>query len=699
MRKVLLVWCLMVLILGTVGNGVGLASNKEFKDVASNYWAKKEIEYLTSLGIIAGYQNGHFGINDHVKRGQAAVMVTRALKLKLGDGSKVTYKDVKGKHWAQKEIEALVREKIFSPKGTTFQPEKSLTRGEMAAILVNAYKLTADNVSSFKDVPTEHPYVKEILILAANGITTGYEDGTFKPNQPVTRTQFAVFFSRVLNEEFLPGYEKQPEVDQNGNLIVRKLTVDGKMVTLDKPFVLRNDHWYAPVHILEKIGFAIQGTEAVMVKGLGMDFEIKPGKGSIWLGSTHFTWDQPVIKENGTLIIPAFEIIQALGFSFVYFPDEQRIEIKGNGDVISKLRKELPQSLMTVLHKEVPYWQWTKKDQDYLAKQQLDGTVDPARLSQEMSIIMDAYAKTEKERVLTKGMIFYGMHVNGKLDALSRGIEARYRLLKKVSTYQYPVAGESGAIGGFWFNNMEYSPLVTDNSYRVYVDEDQNLLNEIQKSTFNFAPFQGLVIHGNPFSIRTKLSENEYFHTAGMAAGKTLMMVVNSSVGTFYHELGHNWADMYLSGDYSEYLTLRNKADYEYSGNTWESLVTENFAEDFAHVFGPIDSHRAVFGEPSLEIEKKFEDWALTKMREAKKIETLELNGMYAIPKIIVVSDGKLSFKGDYPYPLTVSMKEHNGKETEATIQIHPDRVSSVQLPQKGEYEIAAGLYVFKVVY
>jgi hypothetical protein len=56
----------------------------------------------------------------------------------------------------------------------------------------------APGVATFTDVPTSHPFFQYIEALAASGITTGYDDDTFRPSEPITRGQMAVFLSRAL---------------------------------------------------------------------------------------------------------------------------------------------------------------------------------------------------------------------------------------------------------------------------------------------------------------------------------------------------------------------------------------------------------------------------------------------------------------------------------------------------------------------
>ena len=81
----------------------------------------------------------------------------------------------------------------------TVQPDHSITRAEMATIfyrlLKEAYQ-QGDAEPTFSDVPKDAWYSLAIATLAELGIITGYEDGTFQPNKPITRAEFAVVASR-----------------------------------------------------------------------------------------------------------------------------------------------------------------------------------------------------------------------------------------------------------------------------------------------------------------------------------------------------------------------------------------------------------------------------------------------------------------------------------------------------------------------
>ncbi|WP_378209983.1 S-layer homology domain-containing protein [Anoxybacteroides rupiense] len=182
----------------------------KFKDVTNDFWAKSEIEFLSSKGVIKGYSDGTFKPNEPVKRVQAAIMITRALGLNTSNRPNPGFKDIKNlDKEAYNAIAAVVDEGIF-PKGTYFNPNQPLKRGDMAIALFEAYNLTGNYTGYVWDVDKNTKTFQAVNALAANGITKIYEDGTFKPNNSVTRAQFSVFFARTMNKEFAVNARLNP---------------------------------------------------------------------------------------------------------------------------------------------------------------------------------------------------------------------------------------------------------------------------------------------------------------------------------------------------------------------------------------------------------------------------------------------------------------------------------------------------------
>ena len=89
----------------------------------------------------------------------------------------------------------------------TFRPLNNMDRATMAAYfyrMSGSPQFTAPSTPSFKDVPLNHPYYKEIEWMKAQGITTGWSDGTFRPDSSVNRDSMAAFFYRYAGS---PAYE------------------------------------------------------------------------------------------------------------------------------------------------------------------------------------------------------------------------------------------------------------------------------------------------------------------------------------------------------------------------------------------------------------------------------------------------------------------------------------------------------------
>lgn len=104
------------------------------------------------------------------------------------------FKDVTPKTAKANEISAVVKKGIFSgDRNGNFNPQQPLTRSQAAKVIVEAYNLSGDTSITFKDIKND----KYISILAANKVTTGYDNGNFGPADIITESQFNKFIERV----------------------------------------------------------------------------------------------------------------------------------------------------------------------------------------------------------------------------------------------------------------------------------------------------------------------------------------------------------------------------------------------------------------------------------------------------------------------------------------------------------------------
>lgn len=167
-----------------------------FSDISKDHWAAPSILESYQKFIITGYEDGTFRPNHPIQRQHVAVMIGRTLQLEKKTAFK-PFPDVNMDMPYYYEIMKTQQAKIFSGNEKGFEPQKSLTRAQMAKIIVEAFDLPITSAHPFPDVPKAHWANDYIASLYAAGITTG-SDGKYKPNDPVTRTHFTVFLSRTL---------------------------------------------------------------------------------------------------------------------------------------------------------------------------------------------------------------------------------------------------------------------------------------------------------------------------------------------------------------------------------------------------------------------------------------------------------------------------------------------------------------------
>lgn len=106
--------------------------------------------------------------------------------------------DIRG-HWAEEYIEELMDKKIVNGfEDGSFRPENRVTRAEFVKLLCAAMGISSSQESNFGDVPQDLWSYQYVSAAAANKIVYGGEDGNFKPDDDVTRQDAAVFVYRTL---------------------------------------------------------------------------------------------------------------------------------------------------------------------------------------------------------------------------------------------------------------------------------------------------------------------------------------------------------------------------------------------------------------------------------------------------------------------------------------------------------------------
>jgi hypothetical protein len=164
----------------------------------------EEIE-VYHQNFFSGYPDKTFRPDRNISRAEIASSIGRALGLPYleleTDVSSPTFPDVTSKFWAFGNIEAAYVEKLVIgyPNGT-YGPDRFITRAEVTTIFFRLMNLQELNPATptFSDTDSSHWAYGAIEAIAAKGIINGYPDGTFKPNQPITRAEYCAIADRTL---------------------------------------------------------------------------------------------------------------------------------------------------------------------------------------------------------------------------------------------------------------------------------------------------------------------------------------------------------------------------------------------------------------------------------------------------------------------------------------------------------------------
>ena len=151
---------------------------------------------------IVGYPNGNVEPNGNITRAEVATIFFRLLTEKVRTANSTqsnSLSDVTRGQWFNHAVSTLSSMGIVKGHNDgTFAPNAPITRAEFAAIAARFDDKNTDTSSKFTDI-TSHWAKNEIGIAANKGWINGYPDGTFRPNQYITRAEAMTLVNRVLN--------------------------------------------------------------------------------------------------------------------------------------------------------------------------------------------------------------------------------------------------------------------------------------------------------------------------------------------------------------------------------------------------------------------------------------------------------------------------------------------------------------------
>ena len=141
----------------------------------------------------------------------ASAVTVKAVFAEEGTVSELPFEDVSVDQWFYEAVKYVYDNELMNGiSATEFNPNGLLTRGTIAQVLFNLEGADADAAAVFDDVPADAWFADAVNWAAANNIVTGYGDGTFGPDNNITREQMAAILYRYAQ---FKGYDVSAKGD------------------------------------------------------------------------------------------------------------------------------------------------------------------------------------------------------------------------------------------------------------------------------------------------------------------------------------------------------------------------------------------------------------------------------------------------------------------------------------------------------
>ena len=163
------------------------------------------------FAYMQGYPDGSFGPARNMTRAEAVVMFSRLLSESIDlntDYRNNYYPDIDQSAWYANQVCYMQQLGVLEDysRDVRFRPNDPVTRAEFATLAAHFDNLTLTNTNIFSDVSDNHWAVKYINSSAAKGWIVGYPDGTFKPEAYITRAEVVTLVDKILNRSADQSY-------------------------------------------------------------------------------------------------------------------------------------------------------------------------------------------------------------------------------------------------------------------------------------------------------------------------------------------------------------------------------------------------------------------------------------------------------------------------------------------------------------
>ena len=181
------------------------------QDTGVSHWLETE----QHTAYLQGYPEGTFGPDQNMTRAEAAQMFYTLLRDKEVPIT-AAFQDVEGDAWYAKAVHTIASLAMVKgyPDGT-FRPDQPITRAEFTAIAMSFAQQAGGGENIFSDVSRDDWFYDCVVGSIQYGWISGYPDGTFRPNNTITRAEVTVIVNHMLGRAADQSYIQE----QAGQLV------------------------------------------------------------------------------------------------------------------------------------------------------------------------------------------------------------------------------------------------------------------------------------------------------------------------------------------------------------------------------------------------------------------------------------------------------------------------------------------------
>ncbi|MCR6545402.1 S-layer homology domain-containing protein [Dehalobacterium formicoaceticum] len=250
----------MILCLFFVFGTMALAAETSLTDV-SGHWAEDFVVEWNQEGVVGGYPDGSFQPNREITRAEFITIINQALGCIATEN--FDFSDVQQGNWFYGEVAKAMKSGYMTgyPNGT-FQPNSPISRQEAAIVFSRIMALENDEqgASDFTDVNKIPAWSKGLVgAVAEAGYMGGYPDGTFQPTKSITRAESVATLDRIIGEFYNEAGAYGSET--------ASMTVEGNVTVTAADVTLENMVIKGNLYLAEGIGSGTVHLNNVTVEG------------------------------------------------------------------------------------------------------------------------------------------------------------------------------------------------------------------------------------------------------------------------------------------------------------------------------------------------------------------------------------------------------------------------------------------------